>query len=479
MTTAMAAGAAAALRPHESYKDSGVSWLPSIPETWSMQRNGRLFAQRNETGRPELPVLEVSLRTGVRVRDFAAGVRKQVMDDRAKYKVGHAGDVAYNMMRMWQGAVGVVPVDGLVSPAYVVARAFDPSAVSYFDLVFRTPAYMREVENWSRGIVPDRNRLYWEAFKQIQTPVPPPEEQRAIIRLIEHVDRQVRRYVAAKTKMIALLNEHKQAIIRGAVTRGLDPSVRLTPSGVEWLGDVPEHWNLMKVGRFAKVGNGSTPARSNSRYWREGDVPWLNSASVNANPVRPASQFVTEQALRECHLPIVQPNSVLVAITGQGKTRGTAAVLTYEATINQHMAYITPRSHASAEYLQYFLTAAYAELRRISVNSGSTKGALTCADVAAFKVLVPPIDEQKKIVAFLRQQLASTETGISSIQHLAERMQEFRARLIADVVSGKLDVREAAAHLPEEIEDATDTDELIADETDKDVETGEEEEALA
>ena len=153
------------LRPCPEYKDSGLSWLGRVPAHWEVRRNGRLFAQRNETGFGSLPILEVSLRTGVRVRDMKDMKRKQVMSDREKYKRAAKGDIAYNMMRMWQGAVGVAPVDGLVSPAYVVARPYPEVEPRYFSYLFRTDAYKNVLDGYSRGIVKDRNRLYWEDFK--------------------------------------------------------------------------------------------------------------------------------------------------------------------------------------------------------------------------------------------------------------------------------------------------------------------------
>ena len=161
-------------------KETGLPWLPKIPAHWEVRRNGRLFGIRKETGYPELPVLEVSLRTGVRVRTFENGTRKQQMTDRSKYQRAIQGDIAYNMMRMWQGAVGVVPTDGLVSPAYVVVRPYTETVARYYTYLFRTAAYMHEVNIYSRGIVPDRNRLYWESFKQMPSAFPPAEEQRLI-----------------------------------------------------------------------------------------------------------------------------------------------------------------------------------------------------------------------------------------------------------------------------------------------------------
>src|SRR5690606_27301384 len=120
----------------------------------------------------------------------------------------------------------------------------------------RTGAYMDEVNKFSRGIVSDRNRLYWEDFKQMPSPYPPPEEQAAIVRFLDHADWRIRRYIRAKRQLIALLNEQKQAIIHRAVTRGLDPHVQLKPSGVEWLGDVPEHWEIRRLKFLAHIKTG-------------------------------------------------------------------------------------------------------------------------------------------------------------------------------------------------------------------------------
>src|SRR6266508_4239478 len=208
------------LRPYPEYKDSRLPWLGQIPAHWEVRRNGRLFAQRNETGFSDLPILEVSLKTEVRVRDFENSARKQVMSDRAKYKRAAKGDIAYNMMRLWQGAVGVAPVDGLISPAYVVARPFPEVDTRYYAYLFRTEAYMAEVNQYSRGIVSDRNRLYWDEFKQMPSVFPLPAEQTAIANFLDEHGRQVRQLIRNKRRVIELLNDQKQAVINLAVTRG-------------------------------------------------------------------------------------------------------------------------------------------------------------------------------------------------------------------------------------------------------------------
>jgi len=244
------------LNPYPAYKDSGLPWLGKIPAHWEVRRNGRLFAQRVETGFPDLPILEVSLRTGVQVRDLDNTSRKQLMSNREQYKRAAHGDIAYNMMRMWQGAVGVAPTDGLVSPAYVVARPFPETEGRYYSYLFRTATYMNEVNKYSRGIVTDRNRLYWDEFKQMPTAFPPTEEQKAIAEFLDDHGRAVRRFIGAKRRLIELLNEQKQTVLHQAVTRGLDPNVRLKPSGIDWLGDVPEHWEMRRLKTLCRMKSG-------------------------------------------------------------------------------------------------------------------------------------------------------------------------------------------------------------------------------
>ena len=210
------------LDPNVRLKPSGVEWLGDVPEHWGMRRNGRLFVQRNETGFPELPILEVSLNTSVRIRDFENSDRKQIMAVRSEYKRAVKGDIAYNMMRMWQGAVGVVPVDGLVSPAYVVARPLKGTESRYFSNLFRTNAYMAEVDKYSHGIVRDRNRLYWEDFKQMPTPCPPPDEQGRIVRCLDKTTAAVDTAIDRACRQIDLLQQYRTRLIADVVTGKLD-----------------------------------------------------------------------------------------------------------------------------------------------------------------------------------------------------------------------------------------------------------------
>ena len=215
------------LDPGVPRKPSGVSWLGDIPAHWTVVRLGRLFEQRKESGPVHLPILEVSLKTGVRVRKFSGSHRKQVMEDRTGYQRATRGDIAYNMMRMWQGAVGVVPEDGLVSPAYVVARPTPLTDPRYFSSLFRTAGYRRGVDMNSRGIVKDRNRLYWQDFKQLPAPCPPYAEQRSIVEYLARARADIDRAVERARRQVELLVEYRKRLVVEVVTGKLD--VRQTP----------------------------------------------------------------------------------------------------------------------------------------------------------------------------------------------------------------------------------------------------------
>ena len=409
-------------------KDSGVPWLGEVPATWNIARNSGLFTQRNETGFGGLPILEVSLKTGVRVRDFDGNGRKQVMADRGKYKRARRGDLAYNMMRMWQGAIGLAPVDGLVSPAYVVARPFPAVEPRFFEYLFRTDTYMGEVDKFSHGIVKDRNRLYWEDFKQMPSPVPPPKEQAAIVRFLDHADRRIRRYIGAKQKLIALLNEQKQAIIHHAVTRGLDPNVRLKPSGVAWLGDVPEHWEIKRLKWVTQLQRGyDLPADRRV----PGPFPVVSSGGVIDTHCEPRS---------------LGPGVVM------GRYGSTDSVFFVETDFWPHnTALFVTDFQGNRPHWCYFM------LRTISKADHAGKSAvpgIDRKDLFEIKVAVPSIREQDEVVGWIESASLGVERTITAAQREIALLREYRTRLIADVVTGKLDVRQAAARLPEEAEES-------------------------
>jgi type I restriction enzyme S subunit len=165
------------------------------------------------------------------------------------------------------------------------------------------------------------------------------------------------------------------------------------------IGNLPEPWQITQLGEESSIGNGSTPKRTNARYWDGGTIPWLTSAKVYDGVIRAADEFVTEGARHECHLPLVPKGSLVVAITGQGKTLGNSAILAIDACVSQHLAYVTFNTdRLIPEYALAYLRSRYGELQSVSRSGGSTKGALTCGYLRGFCLPVPSSTEQCRIV---------------------------------------------------------------------------------
>ena len=315
------------------------------------------------------------------------------------------------------------------------------------------------------GAVPSVNERQLEVLPVL---VPPLREQAAIVRYLDYVDRRIRRYVSAKRKLIALLEEEKQAVISQVVTRGLDPNVRLKPSGVDWLGDVPEHWEVWRLGYLAKkFGSGITP-RGGATVYEESGVPFLRSQNVHFGGLRMEDVARISPRLHgELSSSHVKPGDVLLNITGASIGRACSVPDDFvEANVNQHVCIIRPnRSYLIPNLLAAYLSTPMLQREIRFEQSGASREGLTLRSIRNFKVLVPPLHEQTTIVDHLDAATADIDTATASARRQIELAQEYRTRLIADVVTGKLDVREAAAQLPDEGDDrdSTEEDGLLAD----------------
>lgn len=450
-------------------QSTGEPWLPSIPAHWEVRRNGRLFSERRETGYPELPILEVSLRSGVRIRDMDGGKRKQQIADRSVYQRAVKGDIAYNMMRMWQGAVGIAPADGLVSPAYVVATAHDGVVPAYYAYLFRTGDYMKEIDSYSRGIVPDRNRLYWQAFKQMPSAYPPLDEQRLIVRFLDWHGAMTGKLIRTKRRLITLLNEQKQSIIHCAVTRGLDPAAKLKPSGNPLIGEIVDGWAIKRLRNVAELRVSNVDKKAH-----EGELPvrLCNYVDVYRNEeIGPAIPFM-EATAAPFEIERFRLNIGDVIITKDSedwKDIGVPALVATEAkdlVCAYHLAILRPfPDKIEGAFLFWQLLGWAARWSFAMQASGVTRFGLSQGAIKGLQVVIPPLDDQRMIVAHLLEATADIGRGVQDALDEIALIQEFRTRIIADVVTGQLDVRAVAANLPDVTEvdaadDLTDEDEL-------------------
>jgi type I restriction enzyme, S subunit len=213
------------LDPGIATKDSCVEWIGDVPEHWTIVRVADLFRESREQGCDSLPILSVSIHHGVSDRELDHDDLERTVnrsEDTSKYKRVYPGDLTYNMMRAWQGAFGAVLVDGMVSPAYVVARPLPIANARYFESALRTPSAIREMKRFSKGVTDFRLRLYWEEFKNIRVPAPPAEEQAAIIRRLDSLETTTSKLTEEAERSIALLQERRSALISAAVTGKID-----------------------------------------------------------------------------------------------------------------------------------------------------------------------------------------------------------------------------------------------------------------
>jgi type I restriction enzyme S subunit len=430
---------AAVTGAYPSYRSSGLPWVPRVPDGWQVLRNGRLFGHRVETGFPDLPILEVSLRTGVRVRDMENGKRKQVMSQRENYKRAVKNDLAYNMMRMWQGAVGPAPVDGLVSPAYVVVKPYPEANSAYFTYLFRTDAYMREVNKFSRGIVADRNRLYWEAFKQMPSLVPPRPEQDQIVAYLRAQDAHIARFIKAKRDLIKLLTEQKLRIIDHAVTRGLDAAVALNPSGIEWLGEVPEHWEVKPLKRWVRLNVSALGEKTDPDFeFRYVDIGSVQTGRLVKEPERIRFEAAPSRARRVLR----RGDTIISTVRTYLKAIWYVSEDADDLIASTGFAVLTPGSGVEPEYLGYVIQSS-AFVNRVTANSiGIAYPAIAETVLGRFPVALPStVDEQQAIVTHIKAESAPLDTAIEQTITEIKLIREYRDRLIADAVTGQVDLR--------------------------------------
>jgi len=448
------------LKPYSAMKDSGVEWLGEVPEHWEVLPNRALFDEIKVRDCPDEEMLSVTIKQGV-IRQAALLEDSSKKDssnlDRANYKLVQPGDIAYNKMRAWQGAIGASDYRGIVSPAYVIQRPREGGKPRYFHQLFRIPSFAKEAERWSYGITSDMWSLRPEHFKLICACLPPLPEQAAIVRFIDYVDRRIRRYIRAKQRLIGLLKEQKQAIIHRAVTCGLDPDAPLKDSGAEWLGEVPDHWEVIPLKRvFVSMDYGISDSGT-----EDGTIPVLTMGNIQQGTVTvPESGGVTsvgpELLLRDKDLLFNRTNSAEL-VAKVGLFRSTDRPVTFAS----YLVRMRSRQENYPEFLNLLLndTGFLASARREAIPSLHQSN-LNPTRYGRLRIPLPPSREQIAIVDYVLEHTSDLDTAIDKANCEIKLLNEYRTRLIADVVTGKLDVGEAAASLPDESNESDAIDDL-------------------
>ncbi|MBS0446731.1 MAG: restriction endonuclease subunit S [Proteobacteria bacterium] len=440
------------LEPYPRYEDSGHDWMGSVPDHWERLRAKYLFREvdeRSSTGKEEL--LSVSHLTGVTPRRLKS-VTMFLAESNVGHKICRPGDAVINTMWAWMGALGVSRHAGIVSPAYGVYRpiATERLLPAFADYLLRTPLYAAEYQRRSTGVNSSRLRLYPEQFLRIPVLLPPMAEQTAIVRFLDWANGRLERAIRAKRKVIALLDEQKQAIVHHAVTRGLNPIAPLKPSGVSWLGDVPQHWSLKKFKFVATITSGQIdPRRPEYRHL----------VLIAPNHIQTSSgkllgrETADEQGANSGKYVVAQGQVVYSKIRPNLRK---ATIAPCDCLCSADMYPIAPNlAELSSDYLLVLLLSQ--PFTKFAVDM-SMRVAMPKVNREALGVAVmwyPPQKEQALILDFVAQECRPIDRAISRLEREIELFLEYRTRIVADAVTGKLDVRNVAAWLPNEVPNGT------------------------
>ena len=458
------------LQPYTNYKESTSQWLAFVPSHWEIKNLRTLIRPRNERNRVDLPLLSVAREKGVFVRSLtdASENHNVIPEDLSNYKVARAGSLVINKMKAWQGSMGIAPVDGIVSPAYFVYD-FAIADRAFGQALLRSKPYVAHFAQASDGVRVGQWDLSISGMRNIPVLLPPPAEQTAIVRFLAWTNGRLVRAIRAKRKVIELLNEQKQAIVNLAVTRGLNPNVSLKPSGVPWLGNIPEHWSLKRFKFLAGINSGQVDPRK---------AEYRNLVLIAPNHIQSGSGRLLHQETAmeqgaDSGKYLVRRGQIIYSKIRPNLRKATIAPCDCLCSADMYPIAPTSGELSTAYLLLLLLSQAFTKFAvdtsmRVAMPKVNREALTNCL------MWYPSANEQSMIIDYIARKCAPIDTNIDRAEREIALIQEYRGRLIADVVTGKLDVREAAVTLPEDISLDTTSDEDFSDDTDTlDEEAGE------
>jgi len=430
------------VNPYIYYSDFDQAWLGELPSHWQVMRTKLLFDLVTEfapVGNSE-ELLSVYTAIGVKPRkELEARGNKASSTD--NYWRVQQGDIIVNKLLAWMGAIGISEYNGVTSPAYDILRPKENVNPYYYNFLFRNPIASREFKRHSRGIMDMRLRLYFTRFGDIKLPLPPMEEQVKIVEYLQFKLKKIDRFIRKKKQLIKLLNEQKASIINNAVTKGLNPKAKMNSSGIEWLGEIPEHWEVKKL---------KYSVRLNIHKELE---------SVENSEIKIALENIESKTGRILEFStnpfegigtIFKPGDVLF-----GKLRPYLAKVIapdFEGSCVNEILVLSPNQEIwHSVFLKYRMLSS----DFIGIVDNSTYGAkmprASWNFIGDLKISCPPKNEQIEITDTIEEEHKEINYIISTIEKEIALTQEYRTALIAEAVTGKVDVRDFV--IPEEKEE--------------------------
>jgi len=429
---------------YPAYKDSRVEWLGNIPEHWDSVAL-RWISKRYSGGTPDkknddywyegtIPWLNSGAvnqqvitkpSTYITIEAFKNSSAKWVPKDAVLIALAGQGKTK------GMAAFTTFPTTCNQSMAAVIFEGYDAK----FMFWWLTSQYKN-----IRGLASDdaRDGLNLEMIGSIPCPILDKSEQQQIARFLDEKTAHLDKLIGQKQQMIVLLNEKRMALITQAVTKGLDLTVPMKDSGVEWLGDIPEHWDSVALRWISKRYSGGTPNKKNDDYWYEGTIPWLNSGAVNQQVITKPSAYITIEAFKNSSAKWILENAVLIALAGQGKTKGMAAYTTFSTTCNQSMAAVVFEEY-NPKFMFWWLTSQYKNIRGLA--SDDARDGLNLEMIGSIPCPIFDTNEQQQIANFLDTETQKIDDMIKTVKQAIATLQEYRTALITAAVTGKIDVR--------------------------------------
>ena len=432
---------------YEKYKDSGVEWLGEIPEHWSVWKVSHGFKNIGSGTTPksdnlafyegDIPWITTSELRESLIEDTAQKVTQEALKNYSALKVYPKGSIAIAMYGATIGRLGILGIDAAVNQACYV---FSESKI--FDLpFFYYWLWMHRPNLIALSAGGGQPNLSQDDLKQLRLPTPPLPEQQAIANFLDYKTKQIDALIAKKETLLEKLDEKRSAIISHAVTKGLDPNVPMKDSGVEWLGEIPEHWEVKRLNFLTKkIGDGihSTPI-----YVDSSEYYFINGNNlINGNIViNESTKCVSNEEFLKYKLNL-NKNTLLLSING---TIGNVAFYKDELVIlGKSAAYIVLKSEISINFAYYVFLSQNTKNYFLNEVTGTTIFNLSLKSIKNTFFPAPPLPEQQAIANFLDHKTKQIDQQKLKIQQAIDRLKEYRTALITNAVTGKIDVRQVS-----------------------------------
>ena len=406
------------------YKDSGIEWIGKIPDTWEVDIAKHVFKQRRDKGNDECQLLAATQKYGMYPQHLLEGVVKVAADtDLNQFKTVHKNDYVISL-RSFQGGFEMSDYEGVCSPAYQVFYATRQISSQYYKYLFKADAFIQEINALTVGIREGKNILY-DDFALIPIPIPAASEQQRIADYLDEKCGEIDSLIGLQEQMIEKLKAYKQSVITEAVTKGLNPNAKLVPSGIDWIGDIPSHWDIIKIG-FIFI-NMECLREPISAELRERNNPQYDYYGASGIIDKTDHYNVEDKVLLigEDGANLVMRNLPLI-YKAEGKF-----------WVNNHAHILKPRKD-NYDFMAHALEACNYR----DYITGSAQPKLSQENLSRVQLPVPPLEEQQAVASYLDEKCSEIDNLIAVKQQKIEKLKDYKKSVIYEAVTGKTDLRE-------------------------------------